>query len=287
LAKEVGNFTWRGLSIELGLSEGYVRNDLKKEKRFLYDKTYSKLCVLANVNLEKYIVDKLADNWGRSKGGKNSPGNRIKLPEICFDEDLAEFIGAFLGDGHLYFHRKIIGKKHIGVYGIRIAGDIEKEREYHLYLRSLTKKIFNLKSKEVLKRKLSSCRFLDIYSKELVEFFIAMGINPGNKIANQSTIPKWIYKKNSFMVACLRGLIDTDGCIHRMSRRDSHLLRLNFVNHNFSLLRDTRNLFVKLGYSPSKIIRDRTFYVSRQNEVKNYLKEVGFKNIVLLVFIII
>ena len=277
LAKKSENLTWKNLSAQLNLSESYIRHDLKKEKRFLSDKSYFKLCALAKINLDKYIVEKLEDNWGRSKGGKNSSGNTIKLPEISFNNDLAEFVGAVLGDGHVYSYKKIVGKKHFGVHGIRLAGDVNKEKSYHKYLKKLVKKIFNLDAKEVFHKNMN-CRFLDVYSKGVVEFFISIGIDPGNKIINQSTIPEWIYKKRSLMVACLRGLMDTDGCIHRMSKKDAHLLRLNFVNHNFSLLRDTRNLFVKIGYSPSKIIKNRTFYISKQNEVKTYLKEVGFKN---------
>jgi hypothetical protein len=121
-------------------------------------------------------------------------------------------------------------------------------------------------------------RFLDISSKELVEFFIRMGIKPGNKIVNQSTIPKWIYKRQVYMRACVRGLIDTDGSIARMSNKDYNFLRIHFTNYNRTLLEDARKSFILLKYHPSKIICDTKFYLSQQKEIERYIKEIGFSN---------
>ena len=137
--------------------------------------------------------------------------------------------------------------------------------------------LFCVKAKEVLYPK-NNGRHLVVYSKELVNFFVNMGLKPGNKIKKQTTIPSWIFQKKEYLQACLRGLIDTDGCVHRMSQRDSNLIRINFVNHNLTLLKNTQKAFLLLGYHPSKIIRNRVFYISRQNEISKYLKEIGFSN---------
>jgi len=272
------NYTWRELSRLVGLSEGYLRNEVRKERVFLSEDVYFKLCRLAKVDFKEFVLKKLVNNWGQSLGGKNSSGSTIKLQAIAFNEDLAEFVGAVLGDGHVCFIKSSDDFRHTGTYSIRIAGEINKESDYHLnYLKSLVKKIFNLEAKEILSKK-SNTRFLDISSKELVELFIFMGIKPGNKIENQSTIPQWIFDNNDYLRCCLRGLIDTDGSIFRMSKRDSNLIRINFTNHNFSLLNDVYSAFVKLGFHPSKIINNKQFYISRQKEVWKYLKEIGFSN---------
>ena len=104
------------------------------------------------------------------------------------------------------------------------------------------------------------------------------GLKTGNKIKSQVTIPQWIIENKKFLQACLKGLIDTDGCIHHMSKRDHNLLRITFTNYNQKLLYDTRAAFIKLGFNPSKIIRSRDFYLSRQEEIRKYLKEIGFSN---------
>ena len=264
--------SWQEIATKIGLNHHYFANELKNEKHLLSEEIYQKLCSLANVNYDQWIERKLDDNWGRSKGGLNSRGSTIVLPNIEMNEKLAEFVGAVLGDGNVNFYKK---GKEIGVYHIRIAGDKVKDNEYHTYLKDICKEIFNLNAKNVIR---PNERFLDIYSKELVIFFIKMGIKPGNKITNQSTIPLWIFEKVEYIRACLRGLIDTDGSIFRMSQRDFNLIRINFTNHNFTLLNDTREGFLKLGYHPSKIIHQRQFNLSRQDEIKKYLKEVGFSN---------
>ena len=188
---------------------------------------------------------------------------------------MAEFIGIVLGDGHVCSYKK--GKK-IGVYCIRIAGDLEKDKEYHLrHIKEIYEKLFDLQAKEIIRERVNE-RFLDFYSKQLVDLFISMEIKAGNKIRNQSTIPRWIFNNKDHLKFCLRGLIDTDGSIFRMSKRDYKLLRINFTNHNITLLNDVRKAFLALEYHPSKIINNRQFYISRQNEIKKYIGEIGFKN---------
>ena len=273
LAKK--GLTWEELADKLNANPDYLSHDLCNEKTTLPEIVYGHLCKITKKSFDSYILEKLPDNWGRSKGGLNSMGSTIRLPQIKFDEKLAEFVGAVLGDGHVCSYKK--GKK-VGVYGIRIAGDMNKDREYHInYLKKLCGVILGIEAREILRPKMNE-RFLDMASKELVKFFGDMGIKAGNKIKNQSTIPKWIWKEYSFLRACLRGLIDTDGSIFRMSKQDPNLLRINFVNHNITLLNDAREAFIKLGFNPSKIVNNRVFYLSRKDNIDKYLKEIGFSN---------
>ena len=137
--------TWKQLANQLNINERYLYYELKNEIRSLKESMYKQLCTLNKVNFDKYIKEKLEDHWGQSKGGKNSLGSTKKLPKVIFNENLSEFIGAVLGDGHVCSIKK--GKK-IGVYCIRIAGDLKKDEDYHKnYLRPLCKDIFNLEAK--------------------------------------------------------------------------------------------------------------------------------------------
>ena len=91
-------------------------------------------------------------------------------------------------------------------------------------------------------------------------------------------MPNWIFRNNGFLKACLRGLIDTDGSVFRMSKKDPHLLRLSFTNCNHTLLKDTRNAFIQLGFSPSRITRNNKIYLSRKQDIARYINEIGFSN---------
>ena len=121
-------------------------------------------------------------------------------------------------------------------------------------------------------------RYLVMYSKRLVDFFAGIGIPAGNKKKNQSTIPHWVYESDGCLRACLRGLIDTDGSVFLMSRKDPHLLRISFVNNNKTLLEDTRTAFIQLGFHPSIIVHNRQFFISRKGDIQKYLNEIGFAN---------
>lgn len=123
-------------------------------------------------------------NWSQIKGGLKS---RIKLLKPKKDSKLAEFIGILLGDGNICSYKK--GKK-IAVYHVKIAGHLHDDKEYHLqYIKPLCEKLFNLKVKEMIYSKHNE-RFTVMYSKELIDFLGSMNLKPGNKIKNQTTIPK-------------------------------------------------------------------------------------------------
>lgn len=269
------NLSWNELGKLIHCNPNYLCNDLKEEKASLPEKLYNKLCKASKVNFEEHVIERKEDHWGQSIGARNSVGSlkKIKMPKQS--EELAEIVGAILGDGHVMFHKR--GKK-IGVYQINITGHITLDRDYHLfYLKRLFENLFEVDAKEVLLQK-SNARRLVVYSRELVTFFIKMGLRPGDKIKNQTTIPEWILKKEGYIRACLRGLIDTDGSIHRMSKRDNNLIRLNLTNYDSQLLKDSRKSFITLGFHPSKIIKERHFFLSRQEEIAKYLKEIGFSN---------
>jgi intein/homing endonuclease len=118
---------------------------------------------------------------------KNQYMKMIKIPSN--DEKLAEFIGIILGDGNIHC---FIKGNHIRTYMIRIAGDYRKDHDYLTnYVANLVEELFSIKVK-FYKSKTSNVFYAIIHSKNIINFFESMGLKSGNKIKNQSTIPKWI-----------------------------------------------------------------------------------------------
>lgn len=202
----------------------------------------------------------------------------IKIPKR--DDKLAEFIGIVLGDGNIHCYKK--GKK-VATYMVRIAGDYNKDYEYLTgYVTKLCEELFGVKTK-LYKQKNSNELMVIMHSKLIVKYLGAMGLKPGNKIKNQDTIPKWIWKSNKHLKACLRGLIDTDGSIYELKPHWPGLFQLTFENRNIRLLKDTRRAFLKLGFKISKICGNRTkegtkIYLTRKDQIEKFYKEVGFSN---------
>lgn len=262
--------TWQEISKELKVSKDYLRIDLYNENRLLDSKLFAKLSKIASLNFSRYIKDRLEDNWGRSIGGKKSSGRTKKITKPKESEELAELVGIILGDGSLYWNEKR------GVYALKIAGDLKTEKEYLTnFIKSLMDKIFKINSKiEIRKSEI----FVSEYSKEIIKILEEYGLKRGNKKINNIGIPEWIKNNKKFLEACIRGLIDTDGSIFRMSRKDPTLLRISFKNRTLKLLTDARNSLITLGFSPSRAILNEQFFISRKEDIHRYITYIKFNN---------
>lgn len=269
-----GNLSWKELSKLLNCSPTYLSNDLKYEFRYLSHFLYEQLCKMTNKNFDEFIIDKLDDNWGRSKGGKNSTGNTKYFNEPLESIELAELFGIIVGDGHV--EKITVGKK-VRCYSIDIAGDSRNDKDYLTnYVSSLFKKLFNEKG-SLRYSKNSNCLHLKIHGKKIVEFIEKKGILSGNKKNNCQTIPEWIFSDNNYLESFIRGLIDTDGCVYYISKNNRNL-RISFTSYISTLISDVRASFIKLGFHPSEIIRNKDIILSRKEEVKRFIDEIGFSN---------
>lgn len=93
---------------------------------------------------------------------------------------------------------------------VSITGDPISDKEYYeKHLKNLFKKLYGL---DVRLRKWSRAYGFQICSKELLDFKKKLGLPMGPKI--NIRIPLWIRKDKKFMVACLRGIFDTDGTFY-------------------------------------------------------------------------
>lgn len=274
--KEEKKLIWIELSKFLGIKFGKLKSYVD-ETSLIPKKIYEKLD--SGKKFSKYIIEEKTENWGRIKGGLNSKGSTKSITIPKESEELAEFYGIMLGDGNAHktgFYKSRNDKR--GTYMIRVVGDSRYD-EYYLfnYIKFLIEKLFDIKTHSG-KFKKQNAIYIEAHSYRLIEFLESKDFKSGNKIKNKLGIPYWIYKNDSYLKACLKGLIDTDGSIHRMSKKDPNLLRISFTNYNPKLINDTRNSFIKLGFHPSKIILNKQFFLSRQEEIYKYLKEINFSN---------
>ena len=270
-AKNSKSLTWKELADELNTSVSSLI-EWKSEKNLLPLRIFKKLD--EQKKYKKFVIEFKKENWGRSKGGQNSKGNTKIIFFPKKNIELAELCGIILGDGNINRIRK--GKK-ISVNQIRIAGHSIRDRKYLTrFIKPLLESLFKIKAREYTAKN-ALCHYIIMDSIELVKFFNSLGLKSGNKIRNNQGIPKWILKKKAYLKVCIKGLIDTDGCIHRMSKRDNKLLRINFKNNDSRLFQDVFNSFKLLGYNPHLGAQNQMF-LSRQEEIKKYILDIGFSN---------
>jgi hypothetical protein len=134
----------------------------------------------------------------------------VKSPEetilkLYRSEATAEFVGICLGDGHL------------NRYYLAIFGDKSKDTTYLLrHVKPLTRTVLKLTPK--FKTNRPDENFLVINSAAGMRALHTLGLPYGDKIVNHARIPEWIFRCDSLMQACLKGLFDTDGCVYGFKR---------------------------------------------------------------------
>jgi intein/homing endonuclease len=270
--KKFNNLTWKNFSNYLEVSFPALK-EWYLEKCLLPLEIYEILD--PDHEFEKFIVELKDEKWGQSIGGSISKGRIKAIKKPPLSKELSELIGVIFGDGNINVYVK---GKNIATYSIRICGHIDHDFEFLTsFVSPLIKELFDITSRVYIS-KTANAFYIIVNSKEIVYFLNKIGLKSGNKIKNQSGVPYWIKKNDEFSKAFIRGLIDTDGSIFRMSKRDSNLLRISFKNHNLNLLKQVRDIFIKLGYHPSKIITGNTIFISRKSDIENFINEIGFHN---------
>lgn len=218
---------------------------------------------------------------GRSKGGKKGiavlrargliPAPKTFNAPKNYSLELAEFVGILLGDGH-------IGNEQWSVTLNSIA-----DKEYLNYVVSLVEKLFGF-TPGVHFRK--DCNAVVIVGSGIrsIEYLQSLGLKIGNKVKQQVGVPGWIVENKGFIIACIRGLIDTDGGIfihrYKVNGKMYRYLKLSFVNKSVPLLNFVHSNLMELGFTPKMItnVENKRVWLYNQQEVRKYLQIVGTSN---------
>ena len=218
----------------------------------------------------------------RSQGGRMSqrwrrefperyPGVRvphmITMPELC--PELAEFVGIMLGDGS-------INRRQVSV-----SLNPHVEVEYAVFVAGLMDRLFNIQPSVHEYRARSQLTVL-ASSMDLVATLQRLGLPTGNKLANEVKVPAWIFTDIELVRACVRGLMDTDGCVFEHSYKVNGKLygyvKMAFSSHSPRLLDDMQRMWRALGFRPGTPRADY-IWLSRAKEVRAYYEQlVGTHN---------
>lgn len=116
----------------------------------------------------------------------------------------------------------------------------------------------------------------------LVEFLLSQGLIRGDKIKGGMKIPGWILRKPAYTVACVRGLMDTDGCLyihkHFVSGKEYRNIGLCFSSYSPTLLPQVATIFEEFGIIPHISRGGRHIYVYKASDVLKYLTVFGTSN---------
>lgn len=196
-------------------------------------------------------------NWQRER--KKHP--IIKYKELLKNENLAELIGIVLGDGNL--------NKHSRTENLRITCN-SNDTGYIEHISNLITEVF-YKHPSIRKRKDENAVSIDLYQCKISE---RLNLPCGNKIRNNVGIPTWIFLNRQYILKCLKGLFETDGCFHEDIKNYTRCME--FKNNCARLRKDAYSILLKLGFNPQLGIN----YVrlARRNEVYRFKELIDFRN---------
>lgn len=215
---------------------------------------------------------------GRRRGGRRAMdlcralGKVPRAKEFTtprgYSAALAEFVGAFLGDGGLTD----------AMVAITLNGEADKG--YVLYLSDLMESLFGDKPRLFDDPRSKAVR---IYYNgvKLVQYLTGIGLRVGNKVRMQVGVPEWIREHREYRLACLRGLMETDGGVfwHRYWANGKRYFyrKMCFCNQSQPLLGFVRDVFLELGFHP-KLVAHKRVWLYNQHEVERYVEIVGIHN---------
>jgi len=207
--------------------------------------------------------------WWESEGKfKRNPileSKEIDKPRRSVE--LAEFIGVMMGDGGISTYQATITLHH------------EDDLEYAAFVTKLIKRLFKI-TPSVYHFPKRSVNNIVVSRKELVEYLCALGLPIGNKVKQQLNIPEWIKRNQKFSIACLRGLVDTDGCIftHRYRAKGIWYAykKISFTSASEPLRKSVHAILQELGFHPRVATHD--VRLDRIEDVKRYFAIIGSHN---------
>lgn len=199
---------------------------------------------------------------------KKSHRKEVALPK--FSKSLAEFFGIMMGDGGIN-----------NEWQANITVNSVKDLEYSEYVSNLCRDLFGIEP-VIRKRKNTKALVISLSSVSIVDFLVLNGLPRGNKLKKGLSIPEWVLGKALYKKACVRGLIDTDGCmfvhVHQIKGKVYNNIGLTFTNYSLELILQVAEIFHEFGVVPHISKNGRDIYLYQADSVLRYLKIFGTSN---------
>ena len=103
----------------------------------------------------------------------------------------------------------------------------------------------------------------------------------GNKIKHQVDIPNWVKRNKSYSIACLRGLVDTDGSVfihkYKVKNKLYFYKKIGFTSRSAPLRQSVFKILKRIGLK-ARLSGSYDVRIDSQENVKKYFYLVGSNN---------
>ncbi len=163
---------------------------------------------------------------------------------ILINEELAEETGWHIGDGSMNFYHKR------GLYQLR--GHMEDDRLHYIKrIKPLFEKIYGVK---INLRDMESTRVFgfQIWNNEIIDFKKALGLPLGRKL--ELEIPQRFINKKELLIACIRGIFDTDEGIYLEKKNNKAYPRVYISTSSIKLAEQLSQLLNSIDLKATKYV---------------------------------
>lgn len=186
-------------------------------------------------------------------------------------EKFAEICGIHAGDGWLSSRDPEVG------YATSI-----NEEQYFDYVHGLYSEVLEIESTVTKEPNIKKFR---LYSKRVQAIFMSAGFPKGPKTYIVKT-PDFVFTDKKFMHKFLRGLVDTDGCVHWRRSYNNHYLSIAWNTSSELFAHQIREMLTILGFKPTfyQFINTRAhnkawrIQLQSISDTSRFVKEIGFMN---------
>ena len=212
----------------------------------------------------------------------------ITLP-AKLDEDLAEFVGIVVGDGHLNYEVREDSK----FYSVTISCNFTEDMNYFTNTIShLFKKLFNT-NLSIIKSKSFNYFNAVKCSKSIVNFLsLNFSIPIGNKTSNIKIPINIINSNNPIKAAFIRGLADTDFSLSFKKRKHFHSYPvIKGSLKSKTIIIQLNKILTEFGFKTSLVLNEKNFdkrfnvnyerhsiYLSGKSNLHKWVLLIGYNN---------
>lgn len=194
----------------------------------------------------------------------------VRVKKFIYNRKIiAYLIGVALGDGNLS-----------NPNGRAVRLRISCDSKYPELIKRISKSIKTIlpENKIGLVKSGENCINISSYSN-IWESLLGWNANNGSKFDQGISTPPWIWFKQDYIIACLRGLLETDGSVYS----DRGYKAVMFTNIIPDLADDVFQMFKLLGFEPkmysfipkSKFKVQKIFRVRLSKNVQQFLNLIG------------
>jgi len=213
---------------------------------------------------------------------------KIILPSVL-NQELAEFVGIVIGDGHLAHQIRKTSK----FYSLRISCNLTEDvSHFNLVINPIFEKLFN-SSLSIIQSKGKNYFIAVKCSKSIVQFLnVNFNIPIGNKTCNISMPENIIQSERGILASFIRGLADTDFSLS--FKRKNYYNDYPVIKGSLQskiLIQQLYTSLIALGFTPYLVLyesnMDKRFnknyerhsiYLSGKANLERWISLIGFNN---------